>query len=94
MWRSLTSLEENKQGPALNLSLKDKAKEVVKDVDVEKITTDTGFESIIDILDSVYKKDEKTYQETYLAYKQFEEFKRPKEMAIKDYIVKFESLPF
>ena len=90
MWRTLTSLDKAKQGPALYLSLKGKAKEVVSDIDADEIAAENGLDCLIEALDSIYKRDEN--QEAYLAYKQFEEFKRPKNMPVKDYIIKFESL--
>ena len=90
MWKTLTSLDEAKLGPALYLSLKGKSKEVIKDIGIEEIAVKGGLDKIVSALDSVYKKDEN--QEAYLAYKTFEEFKRPKDMKVKDYLIKFESL--
>ena len=90
MWKALTSLEEKKQGPALYLALVGKAKEVVKDIDEDQIFCESGLENIVSVLDSVFKKDEN--QESYLAYKQFEEFRRAKSMNVKDFVIKFESL--
>ena len=90
MWKTLTSLDANKLGPALYLALKGKPKEVIKDIDIDEIAVAGGLDKIVEVLDDVFKKDEN--QEAYLAYKTFEEFKRPKDMKVKDYIIKFESL--
>ena len=90
MWKTLTSLEATKIGPALYLALKGKAKEVIKDIEITEIAVDGGFDKIVETLDDIFKKDEN--QESYLTYKTFEEFKRPKDMKVKDYVIKFESL--
>ena len=90
MWKTLTSLEDNKIGPALYLALKGKAKEVIKDIDIQEIAVAGGLDKIVNALDEVFKKDEN--QEAYIAYKTFEEFRRSKDMKVKDYIIKFESL--
>ena len=90
MWQSITSLDKKQQGPALYLALKGKAKDVTKDVDSDKITAEDGLDTIVKALDDIFKKYEN--QEAYMTYKQFEEYKRPRDMKVKDYIIKFESL--
>jgi len=90
MWKSLTSLETKKQGPALYLSLTGKAKEIVKDLDSEEIIANDGIDTMTQAMEAFFKKDEN--QEAYITYKQFEEYKRPKSMTVRDFIIKFESL--
>ena len=67
MWKSLTSLEKYKQGPALYLSLKGRAKEVVKDLNNEEIVGDDGIDKISDALDAIFRKEEN--QEAFITYK-------------------------
>ena len=45
---------------------------------------------ILERLDALFLED--TMQTTYLAYQTFEKFKRPSQMLMKDYLVKFEQL--
>jgi hypothetical protein len=90
IWKAFTSLEKKKQGPALYLSLRGKAKEAVKELSVAEISTDDGIQAITNKLDKLFKKDDS--QSAYLAYSEFENFKRPSSMPMKDFIAKFEVL--
>ena len=56
MWKTLTSLEATKLGPAFYLSLRGKSKEVLKDIDITEIAVEGGLDRIISVLDSIYKK--------------------------------------
>ena len=58
IWRSFTDLAQAKQGPAVFLSLKGKARQTalaeVKPADLAK---DTGVDTILNTLDKLYVKD-------------------------------------
>jgi hypothetical protein len=90
VWVELTSLPKRKQGPALFITLKGKAKEAISDMEIAELTDEVGFANMIAKLDNLFKKDEN--QEAYLAYKDFENFRRSQDMKIKDFIIKFESM--
>ena len=90
IWQALTTLEVKKQGPALYLSLKGRAKEVAKGLSQESIIAEDGIDKILNELDKVFKKDEN--QEAYIAYKNFEEYKRCANVPVKDFVIRFEAL--
>ena len=90
IWQALTTLDAAKQGPCLYLSLKGKAREAALELDIDKIKGEDGVEIILKRLDDLYLED--TTQTAYLAYQNFETFKRPETMNMKDYLVKFEQL--
>ena len=88
IWQAFTDIPPEKQGPAIFLTLEDKAREAVLELDVGNIKDTNGVKNIIEKLDSLYKKDEA--QVAYEAYDNFERFQRPSSMSIKDYIIEFE----
>ena len=90
VWATLTNLRKPKQGPALWMALKGKAKEAVQEMTLDEIKSDNGFEQMIEKLDAVFKTDDN--QAAYMAYRDFETFVRPADMTIQDFIIKFESL--
>ena len=90
IWQALTTLDDEKQGPCLYLSLKGKAREAALELDLAKIKGKDGVKLILQRLDELYLED--TTQTAYLAYQSFETFKRPEDMKMKDYLAKFEHL--
>ena len=89
VWSSLTSLSQEKQGPALWMALKGKAKEAVKEMEISDIKKDDGLTLMMEKLDEVFKTDDN--QAAYLAYRDFENFVRPPEMSFQDFVIKFEA---
>jgi hypothetical protein len=87
VWATLTNLRKPKQGPALWMALKGKAKEAVQEMTLDEIKADDGFEQMIEKLDAVFKTDDN--QAAYMAYRDFETFARPADMTIQDFIIKF-----
>ena len=88
IWQVLTDLPAKKQGPSLYLSLKGKARETALEID--EIKKETGVQKILEPLEKLYLQD--TNQSAYLAYQKFETFKRPDNMPMKEYLIKFEQL--
>ena len=90
IWCSFTDLDKKKQGGALFLSLKGKARETVlagiADIDAE-FAKDDIVDKIIKCLDSLYLKD-KT-ESAFEAFDSFIKFRRPKDMSIQKYLVEF-----
>ena len=60
IWRAFTSLEAKKQGPAIFLTLEGAARESVLQLEIAKISSDTGVKEITDHLSKIYLKDPKT----------------------------------
>ena len=57
IWQKFTQLSEEKQGPAIFLTLEGRAQEAILELDVEVISAKTGVNSIIAQLDKLYLKD-------------------------------------
>ena len=90
IWSAFTSLKPEQKGPAIFFRLeKEEARDTIREVPLEQLQTN-GVKTILDILDKMYLKDECT--QAYECYETFEKFKRPINMNINDYVLKFESL--
>ncbi len=90
IWQALTDLPAKKQGPSLYLSLTGRAREAALELDIGDISKDDGVEKILQRLDKLYLQD--TNQSAYLAYQEFENFKRPLQMSMREYLNNFEKL--
>ena len=73
IWRKFTSLEPEKQGPAIALSLEGEAQDAILKLKINDITDKDGVDKVIERLNSLYKKDEVT--EKYNALESFETYK-------------------
>ena len=90
IWQKFTDLKPSKQGPAIFLTLENRAREAVLELDVDVISSDGGVDDIVKKLDTLFLKDQS--QLAYDAYDNFEKFKRPSSMSITEYINEFERL--
>ena len=88
IWQCVTDIEEKKQGPVVHLSLPDKIRKSCNDISVSDLNKDNGLNTLITKIKTIYTKDINAL--AYMAYYQFENFKRPDEMTIVDYINEFE----
>ena len=59
IWRKCTSLEPEKQGPAIVLSLEDKAQDAILELNTNDIADKDGVNKIIERINRLYKKDVK-----------------------------------
>ena len=84
IWQCVTDIEEKKQGPVVYLSLPDKIRKSCNDISVSDLNKDNGLNTLITKIKTLYAKDITAL--AYVAYDQFENFKRPDEMTIVDYI--------
>ena len=73
VWRQFTTLEPEKQGPAVVLTLEGEAQDAVLELDTSEITQTDGIDKIITRLNKIYKKDEPTQK--YNALEAFETYK-------------------
>ena len=90
IWQCVTDIEEKKQGPVVYLCLPDKIRKSCNDISASDLNKDNGLNTLITKIKALYAKDINAL--AYMAYDQFENFKRPDEMAIVDYINEFERL--
>ena len=90
VWELYTNTELKKRGPRLYLCLKGKAREIVRDLDINIIGADNGVELIVKALDGHYSKDK--VQRAYMALENFERFRRSSNMEMNEYVTQFEHL--
>ena len=57
IWQTFTGLTDEKQGPAIFLTLEGKARETVFNLDIEEIKAKNGVENIVKALNKLYLKD-------------------------------------
>ena len=88
VWSVFTDLEKKKIGPAIYLSLEGKARDVVRDVDMDVLASDAGYDEIVKVLDNAFLKDKST--RSYIAFKEFYNFKRTSDMSIVECVTQFE----
>ena len=88
--KTFTDLDAKKQGLAICLSLTGKARETALELSVENVNIDTGVVQLLAKLDELYLKDKD--QLSYAAYDSSDNFKRPRDMSIKNYLITFERL--
>ena len=88
LWKMVTNLKPEKQGPALVLSLSVKDRETALELTEAELTAVTGVDSVIAKLKVLYKND--TIDTAYDAFEKFIYFKRDMDTSIKDYVNEFE----
>ena len=88
VWRQFTTLEPEKQGPAVVLTLEGEVEDAVLELDTSEITRTDGIDKIITRLNKIYKKDELTQK--YNALEAFETYKRKSTTSIRDFLTEFE----
>ena len=69
VWQAFTKEEPKRQGPAVYLLLKGRAREAVKGISTKDLKKDDCVEEIIRILDEVFQSDETT--RPYYAFKDY-----------------------
>ena len=74
IWQQFTTLELEKQGLAIVLSLEGEVQDAVLELEPNQITDRNRVKTIIDRLNKIYKKDELTQK--YNALEAFEAYKQ------------------
>ena len=90
LWALCSKVDKKEQAAAVTLSLEGRAREAALELSIEDLSADDGLTKLITQLDGLFLKDEN--QRTYVAYAEFEKYKRPQEMSIDNYINDFERL--
>ena len=90
LWAICSKVDKKEQAPAVALSLEGRAREAALELTIEELNVEEGLNNLITKLDGLFLKDE--HQRTYVSYAEFEEFKRPEDMTIDNYINDFERL--
>ena len=55
IWQSFTDLDKKKQGPALYLTLTEKAKTCIRGLTAKDLAVDNGVKLILDKLDPIFR---------------------------------------
>ena len=88
IWCSFTDLDKKRQGPAVFLTLKGKAREsVLADIESARLQSEDGVQEITKALDKLYERNKS--ESAFAAFENFIHFKRPHTMSIKDYTIDF-----
>lgn len=88
IWENFTDLDNKRQGSAVFLSLKGKAREtVLAEVDVSKLNSVDGVKHVTEALDKLFGKNKA--ESAFTSFENFIKFKRPMNMSIKDYTIEF-----
>ena len=88
LWQCVKDLKPKKQAPILCLSLEGQARQCCSVIPVKDLNSNNGVDILIKKLESMYKKDE--VQMAFGYYEDLEEFHRPAEMSVVDYINEFD----
>ena len=86
--RKFTSIEPEKQGPAIVLSFEGDAQDAMLELNTNDITDKDGVNKIIERLNRLYKKDELTGK--YNALESFETYKRNSNTSIRNFLTELE----
>ena len=92
IWSSFTSLEKEKQGAAVLLTLEGAAEEAALELDVSVINSNDGLKSIVQQLGKLYLKD-KTLEKLQ-ALEAFDSYQCKPETSIHEHIHNFDKLYF
>ena len=87
-WKSFVIYDAKKLGPVLFLSLSGSARDAAREISLEDLKKENGFDILIKKLDSLNLKDENN--SAFEAYDIFERYQRPQDMDIITYINTFE----
>ena len=90
IWRLLKVCTAEEEGPMLFRTLTGKAKEAAMKLQVEQIGSAQGLDLILKELNKLYLSDENTRM--FTALERFEQYKRPNELGISQFILEFEDL--
>ena len=74
VWKPFTKEEPRRQGPAVYLSLKGRAREAVRGISINDLKKDNDLEEIIRMLDEIFQIDETT--RAYHAFKDYVEYRQ------------------
>ena len=88
LWTKFTDLEPARQGPALVMSLEGKALDIILELDDKDISHNNGVTTIINKLNSLYKKDK--LNEKFEGLERFESYKRSPEMQMQQFVAEFD----
>jgi hypothetical protein len=90
LWEMATTIEKKKRAPTVFLSLTGKAREAMLELDPSLLNADDGMKVLIGKLDTLFQEDKN--QAALMAYDKFEQYMRPDDLSVKEYLVEFKRL--
>ena len=88
IWKLVTDVPEERQGASIYLSLEGKARACCKTIEIEKLKGKNGADELLKKLRDLYSKDKE--QSAFKAYEDFENYQRPENMNITDFLNEWE----
>ena len=88
IWLKSTSIESEKQRPAIVLTLEGEAQDVVLELNTDVVSGKDGVSKIIERLNKICKKNKLSPK--YNALEAFETYKRKSNTSIRDFLTEFE----
>ena len=90
IWEASTSTDPKKRAPTLITCMKGRPEQVAIQLDIKKLCTETGVETLIKELDTLFQPD--TTQQVFNALDEFLNYSRPAGTSIEDYVREFTRL--
>ena len=90
LWEMATNVDAKKRAPTVFLTLPEKAKEAVLELDAATLNENDGMEKLYEKLDLLYKED--SNQSAFLAYETFEQYEKAESTSVTDYLIEFDRL--
>ena len=90
LWRTVTEVPATKHGSLIALRLDDDTQgKVLEKVAENDLKSATGAKSVLDVLDTLFQVEKSVT--AYETYEDFESYKRPETLSMKDFISEFQS---
>ena len=90
IWELVTSLDKTKGALMVFLSLEGTAREAVLQLDTAVLNSEDGMKKLYEKLDTLFLED--VNQSAFRAYETFENYQRPPETSLEDFLIEFGQL--
>ena len=90
LWAKCTTLDADKQGPSIVMTLEGKALDAVLELTDDELAHADGVKNIITKLDPIFKKDE--LNEKFSDLESFDSYKRNSSTGMQEFIAEFDKL--
>lgn len=88
IWELMTEMDVTKRALAVILTLKGRARTCALNCEIEQLNSENGMDTLLRALDDLFLQE--TIDKAFQIYKEFDDFRRPENMAISDYIAEFD----
>ena len=91
LWQEVTDIDKKKQAVTIYFALRGKARDACIEISKSELLADDGVSKLIKKLDDLFLIDKN--RRAFLAYQDFDKFRRPSAMSISDFTEHGMSLP-